>query len=284
VRKIIQAVVTASALLLLSAAAAHADIVFTFDSPGSGLNTSSTSANIAAYMSSVLGCLNCVTLNSGVHVDHGYTGDGHAVGPGGVALTLGDSNGATSNNASITTNANDLFLANTSDSSSSSTDRIVINFTQPMSGVFSFDFQIFPDGTCPSLSNCGTSQSNLPDLEFSALNASNTVLSSHTFWAVAPCATVGACQGSANSGTNGSSIHSPASGSGTELAPQLIGTYTTGYLNNVTQLDFIDWPATIAIDNLKIATPEPRGGVFVMGGLLLAAVAAIRLRSAFAKA
>src|SRR5579871_1329025 len=140
----LQAAIMASAMLVLTVGVARADIVFTFDSPGSGLNTSSTSANIGTYMSGVLGCVNCVTLNSGVHVDHAYTGDGHVVGPGGVALTLGDSNGATSNSASITANSNDLFLANTSDSSSSSTDRIVINFTNPISGVFSFDYQIFP--------------------------------------------------------------------------------------------------------------------------------------------
>jgi len=267
---------TGLALLFGSSISARADYVFSFDN--GTLSTSSTNTAIANYMDAVLGCVNCVSVNPGggtVHVDTNYTGDGHVVGSVNshtvTSVTLGDTNGATSN-SSTAPGSHDYFLANTSDSSSSNTDRIVIQFSTPISGVFSFDYEIFPDGTCPSLSNCGKNQSNLPDLNFVALSG-GTTLTSHDFTAVAP------------GGGNGSATHSPNSGyNGTELAPQLIGTFTTGYLSNVTELDFIDWPATIGIDNLKISqVPEPKGTALLMAGLLLVGLAGSKLRSVFAR-
>jgi PEP-CTERM motif len=63
-------------------------------------------------------------------------------------------------------------------------------------------------------------------------------------------------------------LYSPASGSGSELAPQLIGTWS-GQLSGVTRLDFIDWPATIGIDNL-VVDPVPEPSTLLLTGSALA--------------
>ena len=53
--------------------------------------------------------------------------------------------------------------------------------------------------------------------------------------------------------------HSPASGvNGVDLAPQFLGqSGTFSFPNGVSTLNFIDWPATIAIDNLVISKTPP---------------------------
>lgn len=272
----------AGIVLLLGTVSARADFVFSFDD--GTLTNSSTNTAITAYMNSKFGCVNCITLNpSGgtVRVDKTYTADGNVVGPGNgtTSLTLGNSNGATSNAA--TPGGSDLFLANTNDSGTTNTDRIVIKFATAMTGTFSFDYEIFPNITCQSLSNCGSGGSNLPDFKFET-NGSTLVWDKT---GDAPCATVGGCQSSATSGANGNSAHSPDSGSGTtETAPQLIG-HWSGFLSNVTELDFIDWPATIGVDNIAYTSaPEPRGTAFLLGALVLVGFAGNKLRRAFGKA
>jgi hypothetical protein len=67
----------------------------------------------------------------------------------------------------------------------------------------------------------------------------------------------------------------------TETAPQLIGTYSVN-LTGATSLEFIDWPATIGVDNMTL-TPEPKGEVFVLGLLALVAIAGAKLRRTPAK-
>jgi hypothetical protein len=210
----------------------------------------------------------------GVAVAQKYTGDLHVVGPGGVSLTLGNSDFATSNSASLNmSNGNvvyDSYLSNTADpipthnSPVQLSQGILITFSHGVSltGKFSFDYQIFPDNGCPSLSNCPA----LPDLHFTA----NGSTPANTTWtALAP------------GGGNGSSLQSPL---GTELAPQLIGVSGAITLTNATSLSFLDWPATIAVDNLNlVSTPEPAGQVFLLAGLALVALAGKRLRSGLAK-
>jgi len=63
--------------------------------------------------------------------------------------------------------------------------------------------------------------------------------------------------------------HSPASGAtGTELAPQLLGTFSMS-LNGATKIEFVDWPQRIGIDNLVLRTvPEPGSLALLAGGLL----------------
>jgi hypothetical protein len=114
----------------------------------------------------------------------------------------------------------------------------------------SFDYEIFPDGTCATGVSCG---SNWPDFTFMA----DGTLVFNT-QAVMP-------------GNPGAPyLHSPASGLGTELAPQFLGqTGTWVFPNGVTKLEFVDWPATVGIDNLKITTtPEPATMTLLGVGML----------------
>jgi hypothetical protein len=255
----------ATVLLFGSAVTARADYNFTFNSLTP--STADQSVNIQNYMDAVIGCANCVTVTAGVAVAQKYTGDGHVVGPGGVALTLGNTNGATNNSGPLSSPVvYDSYLSNTAADSNGNnpsqlSQQIVITFTHGVSltGKFSFDYQIFPDG----------STNQPPDLIFVA-NGSTPV--NKTFLGVLP-----------SSLSNGTSMHSPISGgSTTEAAAQFIGTYSTT-LTGATSLSFVDWPATIGVDNLKLVTPEPRGGVFFLGALALAVIAGTRLRRALAK-
>jgi len=270
----------AGTLMVLGSVSARADYVFNFNSLTP--TTGNQSTNIANYMDSVIGCVGCVTVSSGVGVDQKYTGDGHVVGPNGVAVDLGDTNGATNNSGPVN-GSFDSYISNIAADSNGNnptqlSQGIVITLSKGYSftGTFSFDYEIFPDGTCPDLSknDCGGNMvnghyPNQPDLDFTA-NGSTPV--STTFWGVAPGT------------TNGTSTHSAASGSGTELAPQLIGTWT-GTLTGATQLSFMDWPAAIGVDNLKLTTttPEPGGVSFVLGGLVMALFAGKKLRCALSK-
>jgi hypothetical protein len=279
-------------LILSAGVSAYAGSVdFTFDSqtingtPITGLTAGATSAQIQTYMNSVLtasGCTGCsvtVLVNGstiGAVADTTYNGEGHVTGPGNGAtsLTLGNSNGATgSNSTSTLDSSSDTFIANTDNNSNQVSQQITLQF-KGITGlsVNSFDYEIFPDGTCPVLnsSNCGGAQSgghypNQPDLDFEAGNNTNgTDAVVQTFYGVTP------------GGTNGTATHSPISGaSNAELAPQAIGTWT-GSLTGDTELDFVDWPATIGIDNLTIAgtninpnisTPEP-ASIALLGTLV----------------
>ena len=253
---------TALLVLLAGGISAQADtFTFTFDPLASGAPASGgvgATASIQNYMNSILGAGKSVVVTGAV-ADQTYNGDNHVVGPGtgSTSLTLGDSNGATdgttsSPTGSIDTNVNgsvayDTFIRNVSGTSS---------FTMTFSGLsistISFDYEIFPDGTCPSLSNCGTNHSNLPDFIFSA----DGTQVFHYYGVVPGTAT--STPGTALSTTSGWTSYSK-SPLGTELAPQLLGTFSYTFATPVTSLTFMDWPATVAIDNLVVGThaPEP---------------------------
>ena len=207
---------------------------FGFDD-GSLVNGSSN-GSIQSYINSKLGAGQSVAVSGSV-ASNSYNGDGHVVGPGNgsTSLTLGTSDGSTSH-----LSTKDLFITNIANSST----EIKMVFTGLSILSVSFDYEIFPDGSCPTGYQCG---SNWPDFTFAADGS----VVFHTL-AAQPA----------------SGSHSPASGSThTERAPQYIGqSGTINFANGVSTLEFLDWPATIGIDNLVISydphgpstpTPEP---------------------------
>lgn len=263
------------ALLVGSASSARADFNFNFNSLAAYSGSSDNTTAIAQYMDGVLGgqcaiSLNCVTVIGAV-TDRTYNGENHVVGPGGVSRTLGNTDGATNNSgsATATSTSSDTFLSTIVDGTSrqvSTEIKIIFSHGIVLNGPISFDYEIFPDATCPDSSHC----SSKPDFKF-AVNGGSPL------WT-----TLGVFPSSG--GSNGTSTHSPNSGGGTEQSAQYIGTYS-GSLSGVTELDFIDWPAAIAIDNLRVATtPEPRGVALLLGGLIMAMFASSKLRRAFGKA
>jgi len=249
-------------LLCGTAMSARADIVFNFNSLSASSGNNST--NIANYMDGLLGCSGCVTV-TGAATDTTYNGDGHVVGPGGTSLTLGDSNGATSN-SSTTPGSTDTFLSNVTNSGGTfGSNEITITFSTPVT-LKGFDYEIFPDASCQSQRSC----SSLPDFTFD-VNGSTQIFSKS---GVFP----------SSGGSNGSSTESPDSSCwycGTEQSAQYIGTWS-GTLTNVTSLSFIDWPAAIGVDNIDILNPspvpEPRGAAILLAGLLLIALAAKKIQ------
>jgi len=270
--------------LVGTAIPARADFLFTFDSPSLTKSSSDQSTNIANYMDSIIGCSGCVTVSSGVAVAQEYDADGNVVGSGGNPLTLGNSNGATSNTATPGTYGTDNYISNMASNSNGTSDDqlsqgIVITLSKgyTFTGTFSFDYEIFPDISCQVLNStyCGAYNSgtghyaNQPDLAFSA-NGSTPV--STTYWGVTPGT------------TDGSTTASPDSSH--ELAPQYIGTSGNFTLTGATSITFMDWPAAIGVDNLKLVTtttPEPSGYALMLGGLMLALLVGSKVRQGLAK-
>lgn len=265
----------------LGTSAQGANVTFTFNT----LSENASAAQIAGYMTTTLetaGCSGCTVTMTGAVADTKYNGDGHVVGSNSQSLTLGTSNDATSNSSSTPSTTYDTFIANSSDSDVTVASQITLQFIGlAINGTVAFDYEIFPDGTCTQLSTkyCGGAATggiypNQPDLTFEAGTGTKG-----TDPLVTSFGTNGVRYGVTPGTTNGTSTHSPNSGSkNAELAPQYIGTWS-GSLNNATELDFIDWPATIGIDNLTISwntpspIPEPASvlllGTVLAGGLVL---------------
>jgi hypothetical protein len=239
---------------------AHADMLFNFNSLSSGAGTSS----IQTYMNGVMGCSNCVTVTGAV-ADRTYNGEGHVTGPGNgsTSLTLGTSDGATASNSNSTTSSYDTFLANTKDNGTQISQQIVMTFSNghALNGFIGFDYEVFPD------------ISGSPDFIFKAWSGSSLV---------ATFTRLGVTPGT----TDGTATHSPSSGSSSsEASQQYIGTWlSSSALSNITELDFIDWPATIGVDNLSISSstnqssvPEP-GSVMLLASVLAASAASLAAR------
>jgi hypothetical protein len=239
-----------------TAASVQADtITFGFGS----LNNGASNSQIQTFMNSLLPTGASVTVTGAV-ASNTYNGDGHVTGSGTgtSSYTL----------AQLDPANNGTFIKNDTDHSSNEIKMVFSGLT--ISNI-SFDFEIFPDGTCPSLSSCGgPSHPNLPDLTVVS-NGSRQVAE---YFGVVP-GQVGSY--------NTSYIHSPASGQfSNELAPQLLGSSGTLDLPaGTTQIEFKDWPATIAINNLKIdPVPEPSTMTLLASGLIgLGAVLRRRTRS-----
>lgn len=240
-----------SASLIFSMNTAQAAILdFNFNALADGNNNT----KVQTYMRNIITALHpggTVTV-TGSKAEANYTGDGHVVGPisGSVVIpyTLGRTDGGVYHNG-----AYDSYLVN------SGSDRITMTFSFPIYS-FSFDYEIFPDGTCPKAStSCTPTSANWPDfkLEVDDVQQFRTL-------AIDPS-------------VSGPYNRSPNSGlSKIEKAPQFLG--VSGELffaNGVTKLEFIDWPRMIGIDNLKIndqkpstVVPEPTTLLLLSSGLL----------------
>jgi hypothetical protein len=232
---------------------------------------------------------------SGAKTSTTYTGDGHVVGK----VTNGSVSSYTLKSLDGT-----AFLQNNSPTYSAFT--ITFSTALPINSL-SFDYEIFPDGSCPSLSSCGTKTwnsttgrweyANLPSLTVTDTYLTSWNSRTHSYntatstvfqrYAVVPGQPLGpfysTCpsSGQTNCGGGGSVIttttHSPNSGAtANEAAPQLLGTSGIVQLNlpagnnGVKSLTFNDWPATIAISNLifnPYKAPEPGSLALLVSGL-----------------
>jgi len=220
------------ALLFLGiAAVASATSVGTANFTFTGLAENASTAQIQTYMNGVLttaGCTGCTVTVTGAFADTTYSGDLHVTGPGAASvrsLTLGTSDGATASNQASSIYAAgtyDTFLATTNDAKSSTSSQITLKFTGfTVSGATSFDYEIFPNGTCTALTTAGCGGSptggiypNQPDFKFD-INGSTPVTN---------FGTNGIKYGVTPGTTNGDTNNSPLTG--TELTPQYIGTWS----------------------------------------------------------
>lgn len=256
------AIIAATSVLSGAAQTEAATVTFDFNSLASGANSTA----IQTYMQGLLSGGSTVSVTAGaVQTDKAYNGDGHVVGP------------CVSTTCTSQTLGPDTFLRNTAGIAGWSFvfgNGFVIDSVQ-------FDYEIFPDGTCTRLNAtyCGGAAvngiyPNQPDFTFST----NLGQVFH-YYALTPGS---GASGPAGNPSASAYTHSPISGaSSVERAPQLIG--NTGLLvtgvAGATTLTFMDWPATIGIDNLVINyhrssgfTPVPEPGTIGLLGLGVAAM------------
>ena len=271
--------------------AAADPIVFDF-------NPLAGNANNAAVQSCMQGVINTADPTLGsvavkwARAERDYDAEGYVTGPSTVSCsryrngsctrwnrntvseTLGTSDGGIHHGGAL-----DTFLVNLA-----SADRIVMEFAFPIYSV-QFDYQIFPNSECRDggTTGCpGSGSSGWPDFKFIA-DGIQQFISFGADPQTDPWLDY---------------RHSPRSGRGFEKAPQLLGVSGLWeFVDGVTELQFVDWPSTIGIDNLVITyrrlphegppppgtnqeppgtAPEPSS--LALLGLGLAGMAALRRR------
>jgi hypothetical protein len=248
-----------SVVLAIPALAAASSITFDFNTVvltagvGQDGGLGAHNAAVQTYMTNKLGAAGTVTV-TGAQADTTYTGDGHVVGPttcvpwwscSTTSLTLGNTEG----DSPTTPGATDTFI-DTLGSNNSPSD-ILMNFNLAGGakiGSVSFDYQIFPDG----------SGNQPPDFTFKA--DGTTYL-----FATGVVPPIDGFSNSPNS-CNGYvwNCHSEQS---PQLGPE---TFTQSFGGGgVSSLDFIDWPAMVAIDNLTITTTTTTQSVVPEPGTML---------------
>jgi hypothetical protein len=237
--------------LLLSSAAAV--VALTVASPafagtialdfGSLVNTA-TDAQIQSYIDGLLPSGDSVVVTGAAgscNTDGNgcpYQADGHIVG----AVS-----GNTVTSYTLTNKDGGSFIGTGGDFVVSGANQITMTFSgADFTGSnalqnIAFDFEIFPDNSCTSLTgnNCGgNGNPDRPDLKVSA---GSTLIA--TYLAGTP--------------TSPGYVHSPDSGVFShETAPQEIGSASLSIPAGTTELTFADWPAAIGIDNLVLTTGQ----------------------------
>ena len=230
----------AAAATINPAPAAAGTLTFDFGA----LSNGASNAQIQSFMNTALGASGSVVVKGAV-ASNSYTGDSHVAGP---VTGSGRSKSYSSYTlANMDPAGHGTFIMN--DTGHSSND-ILMTFSGFTISSISFDLEIFPDGSCTALTkkSCGGSgEPNQPDLTLLA-NGSEVEQ-----W-------LGLTPGS-SANSNGISASpypdSPAMHSG-ETAPQLLG--SSGLITlpaDTTTLDFQDWPATIALNNLVVNYTPP---------------------------
>jgi len=251
---------------------------FNFDFTGLAIgSTTAPGGGIQAWMQGVVGAAGTVTVTQaggGGVADNSYAGDGHVVGPsclgtapsgsgqGTCGVTLGNPLG----------NGTNLNTYIKSAGSGGVEAGFTFAFALPTATIDSvtFDYEIFPDGTCTKLDgvggHCGgAGDPNQPDFTFGT-NLNPSVLS---------------VLGSTPAvGSHGYVVN--AAGGTSETAPQklVLGTTIGGSgvagdtcpSNSPCTFTFMDWPATIGVDNFVVnyhtttitSVPEPMS-IFLLG-------------------
>lgn len=241
------------ALVAASGIASAGTFTFNFDSLAIG----ATSGTIATYMNGILGANGSVAITNvgaGVKADTYYNGDGHVAGgtclgngssanmnaaASGCAPTLGSTGGA---NPTF-----DTYLMAQSSGGVQAGWTFAFTLSNIVIDSVAFDYEIFPDATCTKINtNCGTSNANLPDFTFGT-NLNATFL--HDY---------GVTPGNTQHGYLKDSLNATF-----EQTPQKL---VTGYtasgagIAGATSFTFLDWPATIGIDNFVVTYHTTTGG------------------------